>query len=105
MKEWQRYFHAFDTGAGRRAFQCSRYRTDDDGLDAGAFRCEKPVIHISLNPDIKDALSDTRLSEIAGLYMERMGWGDQPYIVFKHMDIEREHIHIVSLQVDTTGKR
>lgn len=69
------------------------------------YRCEKPVIHISLNPDIKDALSDTRLSEIAGLYMERMGWGDQPYIVFKHMDIEREHIHIVSLQVDSDGKK
>lgn len=28
------------------------------------FRTEKPVIHISLNPDPKDTLSDEQLSEI-----------------------------------------
>ena len=69
------------------------------------FRTEKPVIHISLNPDPKDTLSDEQLSEIAGQYMERMGWGEQPYIVFKHSDIEREHIHIVSVQVGRDGKK
>lgn len=37
--------------------------------------------------------------------MERMGWGEQPYIVFKHSDIEREHIHIVSVQVGRDGKK
>ena len=69
------------------------------------FRCEKPVIHISLNPDPKDTLSDDKLSEIAEKYMQRMGYGGQPYIVFKHSDIERRHIHIVSVQVDSTGKK
>lgn len=69
------------------------------------FRTEKPVIHISLNPDPKDILSDEQLSEIAAKYMDRMGWGEQPYIVFKHSDIEREHIHIVSVQVTPDGKK
>lgn len=69
------------------------------------FRTEKPVIHISLNPDIKDNLTDEQLVEIAGHYMDRMGWGSQPYIVFKHSDIEREHIHIVSVQVGQDGKK
>lgn len=69
------------------------------------FRCEKPVIHISLNPDIKDSLTDEQLSEVAAKYMDRMGWGGQPYIVFKHSDIEREHIHIVSVQVTPDGKK
>lgn len=69
------------------------------------FRCEKPVIHISLNLDIKDNLTDEQLSEVATKYMDRMGWGGQPYIVFKHSDIEREHIHIVSVQVDPDGKK
>ena len=69
------------------------------------FRTEKPVIHISLNPDPKDSLTDGQLSEIAEKYMERMGWGEQPYIVFKHSDIEREHIHIVSVQVGRDGKK
>ncbi|MDR1091935.1 MAG: relaxase/mobilization nuclease domain-containing protein [Prevotella sp.] len=69
------------------------------------YRTEKPVIHISLNPDPKDNLTDEQLSDIAGQYMERMGWGEQPYIVFKHSDIEREHIHIVSVQVGRDGKK
>jgi hypothetical protein len=69
------------------------------------FRTEKPVIHISLNPDPKDILTDEQLVEIAEKYMERMGWGRQPYIVFKHSDIEREHIHIVSVQVGRDGKK
>lgn len=69
------------------------------------FRTENPVIHISLNPDIKDNLTDEQLIEISGQYMDRMGWGEQPYIVFKHTDIEREHIHIVSVQVGRDGKK
>ena len=37
--------------------------------------------------------------------MEGMGYGDQPYIVFKHNDISREHLHIVSLRVDEQGRK
>lgn len=69
------------------------------------FRTEKPVIHISLNPHEDDNLSDEQFSEIAQKYLEQMGYGEQPYIVFKHTDIQREHIHIVSLQVDSMGKK
>lgn len=68
-------------------------------------RTEKPVLHISLNPDPKDNLSDEQLSEIAQTYMDKMGYGDQPFIVYKHEDIDRHHIHIVSLRVDENGKK
>ena len=37
--------------------------------------------------------------------METLGYGKQPYIVFKHNDIAREHIHIVSLRVDSRGQK
>lgn len=67
-------------------------------------KTEKPVLHISINPDPKDILSDDQLSSIAQEYMQKMGYGDQPFIVYKHEDIDREHIHIVSLRVDETGK-
>ena len=69
------------------------------------YRTEKPVVHISLNPDPKDRLTDQQLAEIAEKYMARMGWGNQPYIVFKHTDIDREHIHIVSVQVAQDGRK
>ena len=68
-------------------------------------RTEKVVFHASLNPDPKDKLSDERLSEIAQGYMEKLGYGNQPYIVFKHSDIDRMHAHIVSLRIDETGKK
>lgn len=68
-------------------------------------RTEKPVLHISLNPDPRDQVSDEDFKQIAKDYMERMGYGDQPYVVFKHTDIERTHIHIVSTCVDRNGKK
>ncbi len=68
-------------------------------------RTEKPVFHLSLNPDPKDKLNDEQLSEIAEKYMESMGYGNQPYIVFKHTDIDRSHLHVVSIRVDETGKK
>jgi hypothetical protein len=68
-------------------------------------RTEKPVLHVSLNPDPKDVLSNEQLSEIAQIYMQKMGYGNQPFIVYLHEDIERRHIHIVSLRVDENGKK
>ncbi len=65
---------------------------------------KKPVIHISLNPHPDDKLTDDQLADIGREYMERLGYGGQPYLIFKHEDIGRDHIHIVSLRVDCDGK-
>mgnify|MGYP002534445703 FL=1 len=50
-------------------------------------------------------LTDKQLRKIACEYMERMGYGEQPYIVFKHKNISREHPHIVSMRVDEQGRK
>ena len=68
-------------------------------------RTEKPILHISLNPNPKDVLSDEPFNALAENYMQEMGYGEQPYVVFKHTDTERVHIHIVSVCVDEYGKR
>ena len=68
-------------------------------------RTEKPVIHVSLNPHPDDRLTDKELTEMAHEYMQRMGYGDQPYIIVKHEDIDRHHLHIISVRVDEQGKR
>ena len=68
-------------------------------------KTEKTVRHISLNPDPADKVSDEQFTEMAQEYMERMGYGSQPYIVFKHKDIDRTHIHIVSTCVGIDGKK
>ena len=66
---------------------------------------EKTTLHISLNPDPKDNVSDDKFKEIAEEYMSEMGYGEQPFIVFKHTDIDRTHIHILSVCVDEEGKK
>ena len=68
-------------------------------------RTKKMVFHCSLNPHPDEKLSNETLTQIAKEYMETLGYGKQPYIVFKHNDIAREHIHIVSLRVDSEGKK
>lgn len=68
-------------------------------------RTEKPVLHISLNPDPKDKVTDQQFREMADQYMREMGYAEQPYIVFKHTDIDRTHIHIVSTCIDHYGKK
>lgn len=68
-------------------------------------RTKKTVFHCSLNPHPDEILSDETLTRIAKEYMEALGYGNQPYIAFKHNDIAREHIHIVSLRVDSKGRK
>lgn len=68
-------------------------------------KTEKPVIHISLNPHPDDRLTDTDFQNIAQEYLEKLGYGNQPYMVYKHEDIDRHHLHIVSINVDENGKR
>ena len=68
-----------------------------------ATRTEKPMVHISLNPHPDDHPTDAELTQIAREYMEKMGFGDMPFLIFKHEDIERHHVHIVALRVKTDG--
>ena len=68
-------------------------------------RTKKTVFHCSLNPHPDEKLSDELLVQIAKEYMEALGYSKQPYIVFKHNDIAREHIHIVSLRVDSNRRK
>ena len=87
-----------------------RYTMEDVLADMEALipekcRTKKMVFHCSLNPHPDDKFSDEQLVQVAREYMEALGYGNQPYIVFKHSDIAREHIHIVSLRVDGEGKK
>ena len=78
---------------------------DMEALIPKKCRTKKTVFHCSLNPHPDEKLSDETLVKIAKEYMEALGYGKQPYIVFKHNDIAREHIHIVSLRVDSEGRK
>lgn len=67
-------------------------------------RTERPMMHISLNPHPDDRLSDTDFTRLAHDYMQMMGFADMPYLIVKHEDIDRHHVHIVALRVGTDGR-
>lgn len=63
-------------------------------------------IHISLNFDPSEShLSREKLMEIAKAYMQKIGFGEQPYLVYQHYDAGHPHIHLVTTNIQTNGKR
>jgi hypothetical protein len=68
-------------------------------------RTKKPIVQISLNPNPKDDVSDMDYLYIVQDYLEQMGFEGQPYVVFKHEDIDRPHIHILTTNVKLDGKK
>lgn len=68
-------------------------------------KTKKPVLHISLNPHPDDKLSDQDFEILTREYLDRLGFGEQPYVIYKHEDIDRHHLHIVTVNVNEEGKR
>lgn len=63
------------------------------------------TLHVSLNFDPSEKLENEKLIAIAGRYMKRIGFGDQPYLVYRHFDSGHPHIHIVSTNIQRDGTR
>ncbi|EHQ24315.1 relaxase/mobilization nuclease domain-containing protein [Mucilaginibacter paludis] len=68
-------------------------------------RTKTNAIHISLNFDKADQLDDTRLIQIADSYMDKIGFGEQPFLVYQHFDAAHQHIHIVTTNIEPGGNR
>ena len=93
----------FDDGSGR--VDIARAEQDFRRYMPENVRTRNKVIHISLNPHPDDRLTDMEMESLAREYLEKLGYGDQPYLIFKHEDINRHHLHIVSVNVDERGRR
>jgi hypothetical protein len=68
-------------------------------------RVKTNAIHITLNFDAQDKLTDAQLQQITAAYMERIGFGDQPYLVYKHTDAAHSHVHIATTNIKADGQR
>ncbi|WP_240409117.1 relaxase/mobilization nuclease domain-containing protein [Flavobacterium psychrotrophum] len=69
-------------------------------------RVTRKSVHISLNfAQNEEKLSDIKLLEIAAEYMERIGFGNQPWLAYRHLDAGHPHLHLVSLKVRPDGSR
>lgn len=68
-------------------------------------RATTKTIHISLNFDPSEKLPNEKLVEVANAYMEKIGFGQQPFLVYKHNDAGHPHIHVVSTTIKEDGSR
>ncbi len=62
-------------------------------------------VHISLNFDPLEKLSEERLREIAYCYLQLIGFAKQPYLMYQHHDSGHPHVHIVTTNIKADGKR
>jgi len=62
-------------------------------------------VHISLNFDPSEKLSEERLKEIADAYLQKIGFTKQPYLLYQHHDSGHPHVHIVTTNIKADGKR
>nr|WP_315200950.1 relaxase/mobilization nuclease domain-containing protein [uncultured Flavobacterium sp.] len=62
-------------------------------------------VHISLNFDPSENHSKEKLMAITDAYMEKIGFGKQPYLVYQHHDAGHPHVHVVSVNIERDGKR
>lgn len=68
-------------------------------------RATTNTLHVSLNFDPSEKLSDNKLIELANVYMGKIGFGEQPFLAYKHEDAGHPHIHIVSTAIKESGFR
>ncbi len=63
------------------------------------------AVHISLNFHSSEKLDNLKLQQIANSYMEKIGFGDQPFLVYRHDDAAHQHLHITTTNITTSGER
>lgn len=63
------------------------------------------AMHIMLNFSRQDQLSDNLLKSIALDYMDSIGFGGQPFLVYQHFDAAHPHLHIATVNIAYGGQR
>jgi hypothetical protein len=76
-----------------------------DNLTALNKRASTNALHISLNFAEHEKLSLEKLREIASVYMQKIGFDTQPYLVYQHTDSAHPHLHIVTTNIQKDGTR
>ena len=103
------YFHSANTVSVNPFLYDQRHRWKIlHDIEKENPRVKKKCLHISVNPSSSDILKldDTTIRQEVDRMMDHMGYGNQPYFVYKHQDLERIHFHVVSTRIDrATGKK
>lgn len=76
-----------------------------DRYERGSLRATEMGFHMSVNPGRGEFLTDEEAVSFISEMMERLGYGSQPYAVYRHNDIDRMHYHVISVRVNAEGRK
>lgn len=62
------------------------------------------AVHITLNFVRDDLVEPNQLQEIVKVYMQGIGLGSQPYLLYEHFDTAHPHVHLITTNVREGGK-
>jgi len=103
------YFHSSNTESVNPFLYDQNHRLNALlDIETGNARAKNKCLHISFNPSKSDSLvlDDKTIRLEIRQMMQHMGYGSQPYFVYKHKDLDRVHYHVVSTRIDKeTGKK
>lgn len=68
-------------------------------------RASTNTVHISLNFAAHEKINREQLVRIAGVYMQKIGFEHQPYLIYEHYDAGHPHLHIVTTNIQQNGSR
>lgn len=68
-------------------------------------RSKEVSFHMSINPGTRESFSKERIMSLTREIMDGLGYAGQPYVLYRHRDIEREHYHVLSIRVNEKGKK
>lgn len=100
-----------------KLIMANRFGTDLDRLDSNSklrrfehltslnSRVKTNALHIMLNFNREEKVDVITFQQIAGTYMDKIGFGEQPYLVYQHQDVSHPHLHIVTTNIKSDGKR
>ncbi len=77
-------------------------------IEDSNIRVNNKGLHISFNPTMNDMIrmGEKGIRTELDNLMKQLGYGNQPYFVYRHADIDRVHFHIVSTRIEKqSGKK
>jgi ribosomal protein S8 len=62
-------------------------------------------VHLSLNFETNEKIAPAVMDNIVRDYMAQIGFGEQPFLVYRHTDAAHPHVHIVTTNIQPDGNR
>ena len=75
------------------------------GLEHTGYPVKEVGFHMAVNPGPDDTCTEDQIIEAIYKTMYKLGYKDQPFLVFRHNDIDRTHYHVVSSRISAFTKR